>query len=234
LDVNDIREAFSKAQTVITDRGISIIYSYKDGWIDQEFADDKKSVLLKLIRMSDWVNISFIKGRMFKFVFHNNIDGQETVIYAPVKEENSLFGLENIFDAIEFGDVDVRLHDEFLEFFDGCDLDDSDDVLDRFTKLIEAEEARRPNIIKIETIKRFSDFAKVAKKFADSVGLRCELSKPDSDFEGSATLFFETHANKSICLKGKQKDLFEQLVEMSPVVMFECAITEGYANFSFY
>lgn len=232
MNVEEIRNAFSKGGVIITHEGIVVTYTFKERWLDQSFFDDSRRVLLELLESSDKLIIECAIGKIMKFVFHNDLSGQEMVFYPPVSEELSLKDLKDILQNSR----DDAAETEFYEFFYGVDLDDKDEVLDKLRELFERkQESTKTNIVSLPARVRWKTMSKLAVGFANSLGFRYEILEPDfNDFDGAVTVYFPDNMDGKIVIEKEPKLSLEKIIDTGSVTEIECNINNGFLNLVFY
>lgn len=231
MDIEGIRNAFSKGGIAVTHNGIIVTYTYKERWVDQSFYDNNREVFLELLEASDRISIECVLGRVIKFVFHNDFTGQEMVFYPPLDEEISLKELEDILMSSRNEEKEA----EFCEFFYGTDLENDDEVLSKLREFFNRErEKRKTNIVNLPAMIRWKTVSRLATGLANALGFRCEVLEPEPEFDGSVTVFFPEKFDKKIVITGKLKEWLEEIVRTGSSVDIECNINDGFLNLTFY
>jgi len=231
LNIEEIREVFSKGGIAITQSGFYVTYTFKERWVDQSIFDDKRRVFLELLEASDRVSIECVLGRVIKFVFHNDFAGQEMIFYPPLTEEISLKELEVILQSSRNEEAET----EFCEFFYGTDLDNDDEVLEKLREFFNRErEKHKTNIVSLPAVNRWKTVHRLSLGFANSLGFRSEVLDPDYGFDGAVTVFFPEKLEKKVVISGKLKEWLEELVRTGSGVDIECNVNDGFLNLTFY
>lgn len=229
MDIEAIRNAFCKGGIAISQNGVTAFYNYKERWLAQSFFDKSYDIFKKLLKSCEEFRISYVKGRVFKLEFINNINGQAIILFPPISPEISIEELEEILN-----DIPDRLNEDLIEFFIGVDLDDDDEVLDAFREFLRYEENNKDKVIFLPLILRWKSIVDKGVEFADMCGFSLDIDNSDGvDCFGSITLILpeETH---STILVGKSKKLFEEIIDLSSGIDLELNIAEGFLYLTFY
>lgn len=230
MNVDGIRNAFSKGSVAITHDGILVFYTHKDSWVSQSIFNDNMRVFQDLVSHCDGLIIKVIKGEMVKLGFGYILDNQDTVFYSPVEREVSIDELRNVANDINNGD-----NAGFFDFFMGVDLDDNDAILEKLRDFfVQRESERKTNMVDIPRLIRWRKVHRLAVGFANLAGFSCETSEPGDGFDGSVTIQFPEEFDKPITISGNLKKSLEELLDASSGVGIECNIPDGFLDMTFY
>lgn len=234
--IQDLRAAFSKAAVVISQSGISAIYTYSDyEWVyqpDSEHCDIYKRVFRELLELSDGFLIKFRKGFSIAFEFRMKNDIDTAVFYPPIDHQLSFEELHEISDRV-FQNNGARK--EFVEFFSGVDLSDDYAVMEKLFSWEELHRRESDDVINLPRILRFNKMLK-ALKDVQATGVECsELFEPQGEEDGGfLTLVFDVDNTAQNGFFGKAKDSLANLMAVSSEITFEANIKEGFVNLSFF
>ena len=231
MEIDQIRNAFSKGLVAVTDHGIVILYNFKDRWVTQLFSEETRDVFLEFLEDSDRLLVACSPGNAVKFIFCKGLTGQETIFYAPISEKMTTQELDEIMNSL----ADEKKEEEFLANFANVDMSDEGAILEKLREIVEKDrEKHKTNIVSLPAMNRWRQVKKLATEFANIFCFRYELLEPDYGYDGSVTVFFPEKMNKAIIITGKIKKLFEEAIKAGTEFEIECNVNEGFVNFIFY
>lgn len=229
MDVNDIRNCFSKGSVTISPRGISVFYTFKERWVSQSIFDDSIDVFRGLLKSCDVFGIDRSVGKFVKFLFYSESLGEcETVFYNPTENEVSLEELQEIA-------IDSERGKEHAEFFIGVDLDNDDEVLARISEWVSLVNARnKSNIEAFMPKNKWRKMKSDAEEVARILGCAVECNEPSGDYGGDFTMCFAEESPSSIRIQGEEKKKLEEFIEDYDGISIELYVNEGFLNISFF
>ena len=218
MEIGGIRETFSKGTVLLSSDGVTVFYTFTERWVSQSVSGKSLGVFQNLIDSCDKFGIEYRTDKFIKFVFSRENDGQSVVFFQPLSEEVSIEELQAIAQETEPSE-------DFIEFFDGVDLDDEDEV---FQKLLEWMRLNEPE--KDET-KRFGwqGFCDRAMKLARFCSCTCEVSEPES-----IELQFPEGRQRAFGIEGEEKENLGELVQACSNIGIEGYVPDGFLNITFY
>lgn len=237
MDIREIRNTFDKGGIAVTQAGVMVFYTFKEGCISQGIFDrDEKCVFLELLKGSDKFSIEYIYGKVFKLNFYKTINGQVSFFYPPISKEISTQEFSKILDEIsEKCEVDK----EFIDAFSEIDLSDEDAVWDKLREIAERdEEKHKTNISRLPVVARWNCINKSVTNLANFLDCDCEVFEPhfrlDYEFEGSITIDLTGKMEKPLVILGNLKKQLVEIIECSSGVEIECDVSDGWFNLTFY
>lgn len=231
MNIDGIREAFSKAMVAFTENGIVVSYTFKDDWLEESFFDEKREVFLSLLEQSDVLVVEYVHDKAIRLVFRNNLNGQEIIIYPPISKEVTFAELEELFSSEEC----VRREIELCDLFRDVDLTNKSDVVGKMKEIADSFESKDASVISMPAISRWKRIRSLAIEFANSLHMDYDVFAPgDDDFDGSITIFFPMNVRNKVVIEGKVKSCVEDTVRHSSGIDIECNIVEGFFNITFY
>lgn len=233
--IEKIRSTFSKGNIVISDKGVTVLYTYKDRWITQEITSEFRAVFADLLRNSDELLITHKTGKFAKLHFHAVFDSKTPVIFQPIEEEMSIEEIREIIDSSREDPEVQEAENQFFEFFMGVDLEDDDAVFEKLREWVnKVDEERKTNVRNLSAAMRWKTILNKATLLAGILDCGCEVFENSNDYDGSVTLFIPQDDSKITRVFGKSKDLFAGLLESSIVTSIEISVMDGYINITFY
>ena len=229
--IDEIRNAFSKGNVVIDEKGIAIIYTQNDRWITQEFDPKYQAVFADLLKHSDGLIINHQKDKSARFRFCINLENQNPVVFSALKEEMSLEQLDKIVELSMKESMAKKNQDKFFEFFIGTDINDQDIFIEKLAEWTEIiDEANRTNVKSLSAVIRWKEILKKATLLAGFLGCEYEILDNNKDYDGSIALFLPEDAQKTIKILKKKKELFIELLEISIATCIEISIKDNYIS----
>ena len=221
--IEEIRNTFSKGNIVLSDGNISVIYSDQD-WITQSMDGEHKSVFSGLLESSEKFSIRIKKGNSIRFGFISGENGQVAMYYSPLEKE---MAKEEIDELLR----NMNPSEEFMEFFNGVDLQDGDEVLEKIGEWTEKVSDRfKRKVRSVDKLRSWPEIKSKALRFANSNGCQTEIIEPDDISDGSIDIQVPEDLTRPLVFTDKNKlDLIE-LVDMCEEVALEMNSQEGYLN----
>lgn len=193
MGIEEIRGFFPMGSITISERGISAIYTLNDdveyGWqFDDGVFDETgdKQKFLGLLELTDKLGFSCVKGKHIKIVFYHRLDGQNPVVYPPLKRRVSI---EEFMESARQCSRSTNEDDEeFVEFFSGTDLDDVDEVMDKFREWVDFKGLipEKGKVYNVDDISRWKELKRLV--FNAGKSLACEYDIMELDGAGNATI----------------------------------------------
>lgn len=228
MDLNDIRQAFSKANIIVNKHGLCVCYTYNDGWFDQTFNDgNKNQFFYNLIKYCEDFNVNISKNHFIKleFVFHGIFDN--LCIFPAIEKEMSLSELEEIMKSNETPET-IENRKECEEFFieNGVSTETIDDFISQKLEIDDSIDIEERTLECEELYNYYT--------YLTNMGFQCEYSDPG---------IMTSYGFLTICLDDKTTtyDLNQELRKVLPSLMeysvdpiyIEGSVEEGILNMIF-
>lgn len=221
--INSIRNTFSKGSIVIGDKSVSVIYADQD-WVTQSIDGKHKTVLSGLLESSERFTIRIKKGNSIKLGFISGMDSQKVIYYSPLEKEISKEKIEELIKSMEPSK-------EFIEFFDGVNMQDEDVVLDKMSEWVnKVSEKWKRKVRNIDKLRGWPIIKEKALKFANANGCQTEILDPNDIFDGSINIQIPEVFTRSLVFVDKNKNDLIELVDLCEEVGMEMNPKEGYLN----
>lgn len=219
-NIEEIRESFSKGTVVVSSDGVAVFYTYAERWFSQSISGKAKQVFLDLLEASDSFGIECKAERFIKLIFTRKTDGKMVVFYQPLTEEVSIEEMQAIMAATEPSE-------DFLEYMDGSDLRDDEELYDRLLGWIEKVNSVRekdiPDAGKWELMHEF------AARLARFCVCTCEVFENES-----IELQFPEGKRHRFLIKDDEKENLRKLIDICSSIGIEGYVPDGFLNITFY
>lgn len=219
-NIEEIRESFSKGTVVVSSDGVSVFYTYAERWFSQSVSGKSKRVFLDLLEACDSFGIECKAERFIKLIFTRKTDGKTVVFYQPLTEEVSIEEMQAIMASTE-------PCEDFLEYMDGADLQDDEELYERLLGWIEKVSSTRENDVpdseKWELIYEF------ANKLARFCVCTCEVFENES-----IELQFPEGKIRRFLIKDDDKENLRNLIDLCSSIGIEGYVPDGFLNITFY
>lgn len=103
LEIEKIRETFSKGAVHTSSNKIAAVYAYRDRWFAQSFEGEEKTTLSDLLKKSCNVSAEFISGKYIKFCFIGSYS-LDFSVNPPLVQELTIDELKNVINDVEIKD----------------------------------------------------------------------------------------------------------------------------------
>lgn len=227
-----VRETFEKASVILSNNRLSIHFArVGDLFIDQSIADDLgykeatgcKMVFESMIRNSDAVILTVMPSGQFRMDFTGNGEANDgnTLWYLPLSPEITLEELEEQYRAYMATPHALEFGSRLVEFFQGVDKKNEDEVGDRLIEWISVLRGPAQDLpVPEDRASKWDDLYGFSREFYSKIVLgSMETEEPDGE-DMFGCVRFAVDAQKQITwtLKGKAKDLFFDMVHASDSV----------------
>lgn len=109
--IEGVRQVFSKASVVVSDNGVSAIYTAKPELIVQEISDDDLVFLRSFMLSCDKVRFKAVRGKSFSVWFNTKTSADTTTFLQPLDGNITLDGLLSSLEGSE-----AEVSGDFIEF----------------------------------------------------------------------------------------------------------------------
>lgn len=224
MNIQNIRNTFSKGIIVTNDRNIVATYVFKERWFAQSITKQNINYFENLLGDSLNIAIQANKGKYIRFVF-NGAFNNENRIYDPIDKEVTLDELKEIIDNSEIVDP-YGLYEAFRD----VDFTDDYEVSNAFKNVLKRMDNKTDNASE-ELVKKWNEMLETANylKIFSITG----TSEPN---EGNGCGYVECYIkiDKQIMISDTAKRLLEKLVFLSSEVCIEGNINNSELVFTFF
>lgn len=228
MNVDTIRNVFSKGVIATYNSGVIIYYNYKERWISQTISENRKEELLGIINNCTRIGIEYKAGSYVRLIFQGNCF-DDIGIYQPLEEEISLEELNAIVDSYEDTPAAIEFFSSFTE-----DMLDEQTIMERFSEYMSSIREDSDRIPEISDIYRWNKIYEISSALSSVLGCELEYEPPDDVGDGYCEVQFPEECKSTKWISGGLKDAFYTLVSLCSVVEIECLVTDGFLNISFY
>ena len=229
MNIQDIRNAFSKGFVTAGGNTIIISYFYLDKWFAQSIEEDEKEAFADLFVNSDQFAIKSTPRESIQVIFQGGFEIDGYYMYPPVKPEITLEEMNRICSEAEITDPYGILKSlEESDFINENTISQAASTLigerlDRITPLKSEGSGVRWNKI----------FPIIRKLSTLDDGFSVECSVPLEGNMGYAEFQFGTDF-ESIVLRDHKKDMVLDMIDHSTCVELEGSVESGAFNVTFY
>ena len=228
VNIDSIRKAFFRGNIILSPDKLIVSYNILNDWFVQDF--EETELWLSLLDNCTAFSIINAPGKHVWFVFQMDTASESTIMI-PAIEGVEKFDIDKLLSDFK---PDTEIEKSFLASFDGADLNDGNDLIERCSQWLESQMPSR-RFINLDGINR-SKLMRAAFKKLIAGGFVCDTYITDvseySDGEFTLELSKNSHLPSKIC--GDTKQAFRDLVELSTAFGVEGNISDGLLRISFW
>lgn len=255
VEIDRIREAFSKATVTFSSDGLSIFYtddgfrdSFGQNWINQCFDDATLETIKDVFLASDWFCISIRPNEHIHIFFFVPEKTDGITVYPPLKKERRMSTEEILARIPQPEDEERRAEIEryrslvkaILNRGGGVDPNDIEETKSRVLEILELHNEFFPfseEPVKLQSVAKLNKMISYLTRI-QSLGFVCDIDVQSPD----TTLGYAGCVTFSVCetdllpgkISGEIKEILLQFFELSESVSIEAEPGGGYLNITFF
>lgn len=224
INIERLRNVFSYANVITDSSGIVINYAKKGEWITQCIENSDLSFLKKILTTSPSVSFQCVKGKSVNiFILADLPEFENRTAYMALKSPQKI----DINELISTLPIPLDVHR-----ISHAIRTSSDEVVDNLIKeIIQRNRSKAP---KYTHRGRYNAILTKIQAIANKTGISYVEFPIEPGFSGSVELRLPEDTERVFEFTGDLKNHFDELVEISTEIDFECNVEAGYLNISFY
>ena len=226
MEIQTLREAFSKGAVAVNQNNIAVVYTFNDRWFAQSV---NHNVLEELLSKSNSVIIKSDVGKSIKILFNGDF-GFDPMVFGVLSPELTSKEMDDLIDKL-----DEKISPEALEIFKDVNLDNEYEMIEAVKELIERKRKDIRGSIPFSSIMNWPAMIKAIdgmKAFSDMY--ETQVTEPDGDFGGCIEFIFYDHPKRPIVLISELKEIASRLTQISQDVTIEGNVNTGQFNITFF
>ena len=216
MNLDCIRNLFSKAAILVTNAGIVARYMYKGRWFTQDIED--KSGFLDLLNESESFGIN-ISEKTIDLVFQNH--SLRNGVYYPIKPEISKEELDGL---LKSSYIECINNDGFFEFMNGVNISDRKGLAKAVREWSDIEDSK---FINMNLYSKWQTVIGLSRDFQKWFPAEVETYKPD---DGIGIVEIQIPERFIGILRDDASVIFRQIVNISSEISLEGNVDDGFLN----